>query len=135
MRKKEQLLWDAMKRNAPSYLWLQRMENIAGDGIPDVYVGASGKWVELKAPTTVPKRAATPLLGAEGLRVSQRNWFLKNNSYTNAPRAYILIRTPALELLLIPGSYSGLINEMTLSQLRISSIACGWFDICKELEG
>ena len=43
MRKAEQKVWDAMKRNAPKGIWMQRVENLAGDGMPDVYVeGALG---------------------------------------------------------------------------------------------
>ena len=59
MRLKEQRLWDAMRKAAPKGVWLQRVENIVVDGMPDVYaVETEGGacWVELKAPVR-PKRA------------------------------------------------------------------------------
>lgn len=128
MRKREQLLWDAMRRNLPRELWLQRVENVAGDGMPDVYVGFSGKWVELKAPSKIPKRETTPLLGAEGLRPSQVNWLLQHRN-SCAPIAFILIRTIENELLLIHGMHAKIINELPLRKLRDMCFAQSWHDI------
>lgn len=133
MRNKEQRLWDAMKRNLPAGLWMQRIENVVGEGMPDVYVGASGKWVELKAPSAVPARASTRLLGSEGLRPSQINWHLKNAACEKSPESFILIRTPDQELLLISGSLAETVNEMPLSLLRDISRARTWAEIERAL--
>lgn len=133
MRKPEQLLWDAMKRNLPSSLWLQRVENLAGDGMPDVYVGATGAWVELKAPSKIPVRASTPLLGAEGLRTSQLNWFLKNTAAEHAPPAFILIRSIAGELLMIRGDVAADVNKMSLAELRVIAAEVDWPGIARRL--
>ena len=123
MRKKEQLLWDALKRNAPASLWLQRVENVLGEGMPDVYVGATGAWIELKAPSTIPKHGTTPLLGSsDGLRNSQINWHIKNAALPAAPRTYILIRTVERELLLLPGRLAGIVNACSLSALRAAKL-------------
>lgn len=136
MRKPEQLLWDAMRRNLPSALWLQRVENVVGDGMPDVYVGRSGKWVELKVPQRVPARASTPLLGQHGLRLSQINWHIKHATMNHSQRSYILVRLPGtLELVLLPGSAAGSINEGTLTFLRsISYPVKSWTDLAQELK-
>lgn len=133
MRKKEQLLWDAMKRNLPESLWMQRIENLVGDGMPDVYIGRTGKWVELKAPSRIPVRRQTPLLGKEGLRLSQVNWFLKHNTMPEAPNAYILIRTVERELLLIPGDAAEEVNQLSLSELRKINAADSWEKIKEAL--
>jgi hypothetical protein len=134
MRKKEQLLWDSMKRNCPSALDLQRVENVVGDGMPDVYVGRSGKWVELKAPGRVPVRPETPLLGkADGLRTSQVNWHMKHSSM-NAPESFVLIRTPDGELIMIPGSAAPVINALPLRAARECSVASTWQQIIKALK-
>jgi len=123
MRKKEQLLWDALKRNAPESLWLQRVENVVSEGMPDVYIGATGAWLELKAPSRIPARDDTPLLGAQnGLRISQINWHLKNASMLTAPQSYILIRTTQKELLLLPGRLAGIVNACSLSALRAAKL-------------
>lgn len=128
MRKREQLLWDAMKRNLSSALWLQRIENLVGDGMPDVYVGRSGCWVELKAPSRIPVRPDTRLLGDEGLRISQVNWLLKFNAEARG-FAYILIRTIDGELLFIESGATKDLNEMSLAELRRISVASSWREI------
>ena len=133
MRKREQNLWDTLKRQANSGLNLQRIENLVGDGIPDVYVGFSGKWVELKVPPRIPARPQTQLLGAAGLRPSQINWHIAHAS-GKAPPAYILIRLPGTrELLLVPGRMAPGINAMPLDSLRVASVANTWPEILKVL--
>lgn len=122
MRKNEQRLWDSFKRNAPARLWLQRVENLVGEGMPDVYVGSSGKWVELKAASKIPARARTPLLGADGMRPSQVAWHARAAETSAATRSYILIRTPEMELLMIPGREAGVVNLMSLGELRERSV-------------
>lgn len=135
MRKKEQLLWDSFKRNAPSELWLQRVENVMGVGMPDVYVGCSGLWVELKAPTSVPKREATRVLGGEGLNQDQINWHMKMASYNMFTRnaSYILVRTCDHELFLIPGGLADTVNEMPMFSLRKCRVANDWAAIMEVL--
>ena len=133
MRKKEQLLWDAMKRNLPEALWMQRVENLVGDGMPDVYVGRSGAWVELKAPGRIPVRPQTPLLGKEGLRQSQINWFLKHTTMAQAPEAFILIRTVERHLIMVPGNRASEVNKMSLKELRSVSLCIDWADVARVL--
>ena len=133
MRLKEQRLWDTMKRNAPTTgVWLDRVENIMVDGMPDVHVGARRwTWVELKAPKR-PKRATTPLMGAkEGLRVSQVGWHMKAASM-GLP-SWILIRDDQRQLYLVSGSYAAEVNDMTASQLMEISVADNWTAIFGEL--
>jgi hypothetical protein len=134
MRKKEQLLWDALKRNALDEMWLQRVENVVGDGMADVLVGCSDKWVELKAPSS-KKRAITPLLGKdEGLRTSQINWHLKRSFMPDAKPSYVLIRTAEGELLLLPGHLAPMINAMGIESARQCSLASSWPEIMQELK-
>lgn len=129
MRKSEQRLWDTMQENASvKKVWLQRVENIAVDGMPDVYcVGrstATASWIELKAPAKMPKRRSTRILGTEGLLVAQVGWHLKAHS-TSVP-SYILIRDEMRSLYLIRGQHAESINEMSKSALRTYSLADSW---------
>lgn len=126
-----------MKSRAPADVWLQRIENVAGDGIPDVMVISGGvvSFVELKAPSR-PARARTPLLGAsEGLRKSQINWHLKAAS-ENA-RSFVLIRAhDDLEVLaLVSSAYAVDLNTMTVRQIRAAAAATGWNAIYEHLTG
>ena len=132
MRKPEQQLYDAMKRNAPSTAWLQRIENLLVEGMPDVHVSGpeSECWVELKS-VKRPKRIPTPLLGSQGLRPTQINWHLKAG--TKIICSYILIRDDKNELFLICGRLAASLNEMRLDEVRRHSLANTWDGIYKVL--
>lgn len=143
MRKAEQKVWDAMKRAAKRHApraWMQRVENLAGDGMPDVYVtasiGQSGSatpsWVELKA-ATLPKRATTKLQMKEGVRPSQINWHLK--AQTKGVRSYVLIRIAERmdEPLLIKGHLADGINRWCSDECYAYATAIGWEQIFGEL--
>ena len=134
MRKKEQKLWDVMKRKAPKTAWLQRVENIVAEGMPDVHVSGpeSECWVELKA-VTLPKRASTRVLGSEGLRPSQINWHLKAG--TKAITSYILIRDNEGGLYLVSGRHAASINELALDSLVNRSLSHQWDEIFKLIMG
>ena len=132
MRKPEQLLWDAMKQHTPAALWLQRVENVVGEGMPDVYVGCSGKWVELKAAERIPIKSTTPLLGRGGMRQSQINWHLKNASLVDAPLSYVLV-SAGKALFLLRGHLAMDINEFTFDDMTNRSCADTWDAITKEL--
>lgn len=134
MRKKEQRLWDMMKRRAPKTAWLQRVENIVAEGMPDVHVSGpeSECWVELKA-VTLPRRETTRVLGTEGLRPSQINWHLKAG--TKSIRSYILIRDDVGMLYLIEGRHAASVNEWPMAKLEERNIGWGWDNIYQELMG
>jgi hypothetical protein len=132
MRLKEQKLWDRFKAHAGKELDLERVENLVGDGMPDVYSVGTGVWVELKAPI-VPKRANTPLLGEkEGLRVSQKNWI--RNAVNRGRAVFILIRDSESELYLVPGQYCSVINAMSRESIREASVARDWLGIIWEIK-
>lgn len=135
MRLTEQKLWDTLKRHAPRRLRLQRVENRVGEGMPDVYVGWSGKWVELKSPAKLPVSATVPILpyGKAALRPSQIAWHYNAAMNPAAPHSYVLIRLPTNALYLVPGLFATRLNEMTLEQLTLYAVATTWDAIVKEL--
>lgn len=130
MRLKEQKVWDSMKRNAPKTgVVMERIENVVGDGIPDVLVGVRPeRWtfVELKA-AICPKRSSTPLMGKDGLRPSQVNWHIKAASL-QLP-SWVLIRDDQMNLYLIPGKLAADMNDYTMSECRQHSAASNWKEI------
>ena len=109
---------------------MQRVENLAGDGMPDVYVEAY--WVELKA-GKMPKRSTTRLQYSEGVRQSQVNWHLK--AVTRDVVSYVLIRIEQAmsEPLLISGVWADKINDFTWAEAVNASVARGWEEIFEEL--
>lgn len=134
MRLKEQRLWDVMLRHSKgTSAWLLRMENVVGEGTPDVYVvmpHGRASWVELKAPTR-PVRDSTRLLGAEGLNQHQINWHVKAHSM--GVMSYVLIRDDAGRLFLVEGVYADELNEMPTHELAELSLASTWDEVWEAL--
>ena len=131
MRKKEQKLWDTFARHAPAALDLQRVENLVGAGMPDVYVGGTGCWVELKAPN-VPARETTRLLGTEGLNVDQINWHLKA-ARSGRVNTFVLVRDSSSRLYLVPGNFAATMNDLPADELDSYSLASTWERIIEVL--
>lgn len=80
-RYREQKLWDAMREGLSdgglgARIRLERVENGAGEGMPDVLAVCNGlvTWCELKAVAALPARPTTRILGTRGLNQAQRNW-------------------------------------------------------------
>lgn len=130
MKQKEQKVWDALKRNANRTLKLQRVENVLTDGMPDVYSVGRGLWIEMKAPEAKVKET-TPVLGTEGLRISQINWII--DAVMSGRKVYILIRDTAGKMWLIEGKHAVMINAMPRQALAGCAIATTWDEINEEL--
>jgi len=133
MRLPEQRLWDTMRGNKPRGFVLERVENIVGDGMPDVYVQAPAvaTWVELKAPNP-PKRESTRVLGDEGLRQSQKNWHVRASRL--ALPTWILIRERrTMRMWLMSGQHADVINSLTAAELDAGASAKSWPEIFEVL--
>jgi hypothetical protein len=104
MRKPEQLLYDALRRNKPEDALIERIENQLTEALPDVYIRfrrGHAVWVELKA-TRLPKRASTPLLRATDFRTGQEAWHKQH--WAMEHESWILVRDDKLQLYLAPGN-------------------------------
>lgn len=126
MRQKEQKFWDSMRGNAPTWTWLQRVENGVNDGMPDVYGAANHGtdfWLELKA-VTRPARASTRLLGDEGLRQSQVNWHLKAARF--GVNSWIAIRDSFNNVFLVPGRFAAEVDEMSVARMEAEFLVPDW---------
>lgn len=133
MRKKEQRLWDAMKRAQPAGFWLVRVENYVAVGIPDVYVVTPrglGVWAELKAPIA-PKRATTRWLGAEGVNPDQENFHLKAARF-GLP-SFIIARDDRRRLLMVGGEHAARLNGLNYDEVEEVSLADHWEGIYEVL--
>jgi hypothetical protein len=125
MRLKEQRLWDRMRSNLLRHsgggLQLQRIENMVGNGIPDVLACRASKvtFMELKVASGIPVRATTSLLGdAEGLNAEQRNWHL--DWAKHGGRSWVVIGVAGTDLhWAIEGRHADKINGATLADLSL----------------
>lgn len=108
-------LWARIKSHRPNDIWLQRLENGVGNGLPDVLAisrRAVHTWWELKY-ATIPARSSTPLINRKKIRQEQINWNLKSSLYQ--VRSWILIGTDTLEMYAVPGSMAEMILELPYS--------------------
>lgn len=137
LRLPEQRLWDKMRKELKEKrrIHLERVENLVGDGIPDVLCStpnAGACFVELKAQDVLPAREDSKVLGSSGLRVSQRNWHL--DWKRNGGVSWVLIGVEQKHFLLLSGRLHDSINDMSFSQLRAAAAAEGWFQIAQILQ-
>jgi len=130
MRKPEQRLWDAMRKNNKKQLHtinLERVENYITAGMPDVHCKYHGVecWVELKV-ASLPKKEGTRVMGRKGLRIEQINWHKKHHSF--GLKSYILLKT-GNRLFLIANKHTESVNQMCLFDLEQTTIATDWESI------
>jgi hypothetical protein len=115
MRKPEQRFWDTIRRNTDKAIYIERIENSAGDGTPDTIALHRGlvSWLELKT-GNVPVRAETRVQWRTPLTVPQRNWHLTWKQ--NGGISYILARV-GMSNYLIPGADAERINDINVKLL------------------
>jgi len=129
MRLPEQRLWDRMRAAlVPMGVLLKRIENLVGEGMPDVVAACRGQvtFIELKAVRLedVPTRARTPLLGKQaGLSPEQRNWHM---GWTRAGCPTLIIIGIGLEIVAIDGRRADAVNTLSLAELRAEAMANSW---------
>jgi len=100
---------------------LHRIENIAGEGTPDLNYCTSGRegWIETKSPVE-PKRPDTPLFGSNHkMSQEQMNWHLEQ--WQNGGRSFIYIDSDKRRLL-IPGWLGDRINTATIAELEAMAL-------------
>lgn len=117
--------YQILRKNMPKRMdRLERIENVAGTGTPDINFCSEGVecWIEMKS-SKEPMRTKS-LLFASNHKLSQvqKNWFLQQRNAGG--RCYILIATDK-RWMLIDGKYADGINKMTVTQLWENSL-WGW---------
>lgn len=136
-RKPEQQLWDRMRHNICRVtVRLERIENAASDGIPDVLALAAGAvtFCELKQVAAAPKRPTTRLIpSGKGLRTSQLNWHMEWARHGG--RSIIVVGLGANRLFCVLGALADEINKATLSELAAMSVAEDWVGVENQLKG
>lgn len=131
-RKREQRLWGRTRKNLIERgIHMERIENLVGSGIPDVLFKLVDRpcFMELKAVEAPPKRATTPLLGGDGLRLEQENWHKRWNKTRR--NSYILVGVGSKQYL-IGGEHSDDVNGFTFDQVKSISLASTWDEIATE---
>lgn len=127
MRLPEQRLWDRMRAAFKEHgVLAHRIENIVGEGMPDVVAARRGSvtFIELKATEYAPARASTPLLGKQrGLSAAQLNW---HHDWNAAGCSTLIVIGVAQEILVIDGRKADTVNAMTYAQACAASEARTW---------
>ncbi len=132
-RLKEQRLWDVFSAAAEKTLKLHRVENLIGNGMPDV-IGINDRgtsfWIELKAIDKWPVRGTTAVLRnafEPGQIGFQKEW----NSWNG--RAFTLLRIGVSEFMLLSASEHNLLT-LTQGQILDGVLCHGKHEIVKYLE-
>jgi hypothetical protein len=127
-------------------LSLQRIENIAGTGMPDIVaLGSYGStltkqrrrarttFVELKAQEDPPVRATTPALGTKkGLSIDQRNWHLAWAQCGGVSLVVIGVGCgQRRKVFAVPGALADNVNKLSVAALQ--PYACTWAELSKLL--
>ena len=102
MPKTERSLWNSLKQNLPRKTHFQRIENRAGQGMPDVYLCMDGVpvWCELK----IIKN------GRASLSTSQIAWHLAHTRCGGA--SFFLLHEPSTgDVFLFDGGKAAVIHE------------------------
>lgn len=114
----ESNLWSRFRDAAKEFAFLQRVENMVGEGVPDAHltsrINGVAAWVELKFCPAIPKREATQVFGSHGLRPEQIAWI-----YCRAivgARVWILAQVDK-HVFLIHGRFAREFNSMSFAQL------------------
>lgn len=117
----------------PRGVLLHRIENIVGEGMPDVVACCRGTvtFVELKAIDVPPVRATTPLLsGKRGLSAAQLNW---HHDWNKAGGATLIVIGIGQEIAVIDGTDADLVNAMSAGDVRRASLANTWASLAELL--
>jgi hypothetical protein len=117
----------------PRGVLLHRIENIVGEGIPDVVAAYRGNvtFIELKAIDAAPVRATTPALGEKrGLSAAQKNW---HHDWNAAGCVTLILIGIGREIAAIDGSDADLVNAMSAGDVRRVSLANTWESLAELL--
>jgi len=139
----EARLWKRMRVGISDLCFAQRIENMVGEGVPDVILHSRNTgecfFVELKYRPGIPARAATPVFkGDYGLRPAQVTWI-----YGRAiAGAQIWVLGQCGEhLILIHGRYARDLDAMTFSDLMTlaswdgSARKTDWGGVIRSMKG
>lgn len=141
MRKLEQRLWDrARPRLARAGIFAERVENVVGEGTPDVHTAARvdgrrfAAWLELKAVGDWPARAATPVMGSRTeVRKSQRAWHPRYAAVGGC--SFILLGVGSREVFLIAGLDVRACDNWNQLEVRNWAVAASWDAVIATLRG
>lgn len=116
----ESRLWDRWQARLTEKFFVQRIENLVGEGVPDVHLlsrdGGTQHWLELKYKAVVPVRATTQVFGADGLRPDQVAWLWGRGM---AGGSVWILSGAAEWTFLVHGRFAREFNKMTLAELKV----------------
>ena len=122
----ESRLWDRLSARLKPVFFIQRIENLVGEGVPDVFLvrRENGRmcWVELKSKPKFPVRSTTKVFGDDGLRPSQIAWI--HGRAVAGAAIYILAECEKVEFL-VEGIHAREFNGWTRPELERYSLVFG----------
>lgn len=112
-------LWERWRGRLAEDFFVQRIENLVGEGVPDVHLlrrqDGSQHWLELKSVPVLPVRAATRVFGTAGLRADQIAWLYGR---AHSEGSVWILASAADWTFFISGIWARGFNSMALSELQ-----------------
>lgn len=123
MKGGEARLWTRMRAGIVDQCFVQRIENMVGEGVPDLilYLRDNGRCalIELKCRPLTPVRANTPIFtGSYGLRAEQVAWIY---SRASAGAAIFVLGQCGEDVWLVHGRYARDLAGMTRVDLDLTA--------------
>ena len=116
----ERKLWERVRSRLAPFFYIQRIENMVGEGVPDVLLvcrktGAM-VLVELKSVDKLPVRAKSKVFGSGGLNPQQVAWIYGRASV--GCRIWVLAGADRGLMWLVPGGYAREFNDWGIDSLN-----------------
>lgn len=115
-----------MRERLAEEYFVQRIENLVGEGVPDVFLvhrGSGGQhWLEMKALEKLPVRTGSKVFGAAGLRPAQIAW-IWGRAMAGAS-IWLYVWCGGREWL-VSGQFAREFNDWSLEQLNAKAILTG----------
>ena len=115
----ERKLWERVRSRLAPFFYIQRIENMVGEGVPDVLLvcrktGAM-VLVELKSVSGLPVRAKSKVFGSGGLNPQQVAWIYGRSS--SGCRIWVLAGADRGLMWLVPGGHAREFNDWGVNDL------------------
>ena len=122
-----------MKAHKPQNVWLQRVENDLGYGMPDVYACfkcGHQVWIELKELKRPLRSTSCPFRKGD-IRLGQINWHLKASTF-RLPS--VVAARMDKDIIFLPGKLAVNAHHYSMTEIRESDWLVDWAEFWRRLE-
>jgi hypothetical protein len=128
----ERKLWERVRSRLVPFFYVQRIENMVGEGVPDVLLVCRKTGaivlVELKSVDRLPVRVKSKVFGSGGLNPQQVAWIYGRAS--SGCRIWVLAGGDRGLMWLVPGAYAREFNDWGVNDLTPYAVTYDTLVLC-----